>query len=289
MSSPRGKRKASSAKGKKKSEKKAPTTTDLEATDKLVKAGVEIEVLLRELEHNNELKDRLASRNGEQKGRIERLEDQLENRNVDRAEITSDMSRQYKSMQAEMMARISALESINADLKQKLSLAQQSLQDTAREYERKLAAREEVIDDQNVKIAQMSAEFESMLNVRNIDEDDKETRRRFPQVEGERRRAFVGGYLKALVGFPLVEVDEQGGFIEALHLHVTRRAVPYTSNVATRDQKERVVMNDSQIAVVENGHVGTAANAPHPKSKLADLMSDPKLQAKGRKDGTAED
>ncbi|KAJ3211677.1 hypothetical protein HDU67_004356 [Dinochytrium kinnereticum] len=156
--------KPGSASRKKVDKKNQPSGPDTELTDKLSKAGVEIEVLLKELEHNNELNERLKAKTGVQKEKIEHLEVQMDLKTWDRVEMTSDMSRQYKSMQAEMMARINSLEASNLDLKQKLASAQAAAQEAAKEFTKIIAQKDEIIEEQNVKMSYMSTEFETMLN-----------------------------------------------------------------------------------------------------------------------------
>ncbi|ORY37959.1 hypothetical protein BCR33DRAFT_854415 [Rhizoclosmatium globosum] len=154
-------------KGKKEKKEKAPKGAppgDLDSQEKLNKTSLEIDTLLKELEHETLLNDRLKSASQIQRSRIENLTVELENKQVDRLEITSDMSRQYKSMQSEMTAKINSLEAQVADLKAKLAQSQASSQESTKEYLRIIAIKDEVIEEQNVKMSYMSAEFESMLN-----------------------------------------------------------------------------------------------------------------------------
>ncbi|KAI9352575.1 hypothetical protein BDR26DRAFT_849476 [Obelidium mucronatum] len=129
-------------KGKKDKKEKAAKTGnpgELDSQEKLNKSGLEIDTLLKELEHHNELNYRLKSANWH-------------------------MSRQYKSMQSEMTARINSLESQVADLKAKLAASQTASQEATKEFIRIIAIKDEVIEEQNVKMSYMSSEFESMLN-----------------------------------------------------------------------------------------------------------------------------
>ncbi|KAI8608499.1 hypothetical protein BC830DRAFT_1155005 [Chytriomyces sp. MP71] len=159
-----GPKKKGSAKKDKGSAKKEGNPGELDSQEKLTKSGVEIDVLLKELEHHSEVNYRLKSSHGVQKAKIENLEVQLEAKQQDRLEITSDMSRQYKSMQSEMTSRINSLEAQVAELKAKLQASQTASQEATKEYLRIIAIKDEVIEEQNVKMSYMSAEFETMLN-----------------------------------------------------------------------------------------------------------------------------
>ncbi|KAJ3212088.1 hypothetical protein HDU82_003855 [Entophlyctis luteolus] len=135
-----------------------------EAADKLQKTTLELDILLRALEHTNTTAERLKSANGEQRNEIARLVSELDEKRADRIDVTADMARQYKCMQSEMMSKINALEAQVEDLKVKLAITQNASQEAAKEYLQIIATKDEVIEEQNVKMSYMSAEFESMLN-----------------------------------------------------------------------------------------------------------------------------
>lgn len=151
-------------KGKGKGDDPALPASEQEGVDKLIKAGTEIEILQKELDHSNDLTYRLKHKSLSQRQAIDNLSDQLHLKSLDRIDITSDMTRQYKSMQAEMTAKIENLENLVAELKTKLANSQQSSQDAAMEYQRIIKQKDETIDEQKLKMIYMSNEFESMLN-----------------------------------------------------------------------------------------------------------------------------
>ncbi|KAJ3044527.1 hypothetical protein HDV00_001954 [Rhizophlyctis rosea] len=149
---------------KKKAATKEVSQEQLDATEKLVQANTEIDTLLRELELRNDLNARLKVHVADQKARILALEEQLDNRSQDRLELTSDMSRQYKTMQSEMMSRINMLEAQVVDLKTKLARTETAMAKQAEDNARILTEKDITIEDQNVRMTYMSNEFESMLN-----------------------------------------------------------------------------------------------------------------------------
>ncbi|KAI9365497.1 hypothetical protein DFJ73DRAFT_808007 [Zopfochytrium polystomum] len=132
------------------------SAAEQEAVEKLAKSGVEIDILQRELDHSNSLAERLKFRNYDQKS--------LVLKSMDRIDVTSDMTRQYKTMQAEMTVRIQSLEAQVAELKTKLSMTQKAAQDAALEYQKVIEQKDEIIEEQNIKMGYMSSEFENMLN-----------------------------------------------------------------------------------------------------------------------------
>ncbi|KAJ3069175.1 hypothetical protein HDU98_007756 [Podochytrium sp. JEL0797] len=149
---------------KDKKAKPAASSESLDSLDKLTKTSLEIDTLLSELAHRDTLSARLHSQHDLATHKISLLESELQQKDVDGHEITSDMSRQYKSMQSEMAARIDALEATVKELKDKLAMSQTANQESTKEYLRIIAIKDEVIEEQNVKMSYMSAEFESMLN-----------------------------------------------------------------------------------------------------------------------------
>lgn len=81
---------------------------------------IEISSLQKELENKNEINARVRQHNQDLKTKINFLEDQLEMRAQDRLDLTSDMSRQYKTMQSELISQLNCLESANSELSTKL-------------------------------------------------------------------------------------------------------------------------------------------------------------------------
>ncbi|KAJ3162045.1 hypothetical protein HDU86_005743 [Geranomyces michiganensis] len=159
------KKKPGSAGAKKKSKSKEPVSLEaLETAEKLQKSSTELETLIRELAHQSSQNAVLRAQMEEQKTRQALLEEQLERRTKDRQDLTADMARQYKSMQAEMAVKIGMLENQVTDLNAKLSATNAALIECGRERDAIVAEKNAALDDQQVKMSYMSAEFESMLN-----------------------------------------------------------------------------------------------------------------------------
>ncbi|KAI9206019.1 uncharacterized protein BJ171DRAFT_612460 [Polychytrium aggregatum] len=163
---PPKKKPGSAGKGKKKAVKNAvgDGNGELDVGEKLTKAGVEIDVLIRDLEFKTDLNSRLQSQLTVQKQSMMDMEEQLETRSKDRLELSADMSRQYKCMQSEMASKINQLENQVAELRTKLAATQNAAQEAAKEHARAIEEKDLIIEDQNAKMAYMSSEFEAMLN-----------------------------------------------------------------------------------------------------------------------------
>jgi hypothetical protein len=93
---------------------------ELSFQEKYLKSVIENTSLQRELETKNEINARLRQNVFELKMKVQNLEEKLEMRKQDRIDLTSDMSRQYKTMQSELISEINRLESGNTELTAKL-------------------------------------------------------------------------------------------------------------------------------------------------------------------------
>ena len=93
-----------------KKKKGAVKDNSLESIDQLIKANLEIDALNRELAVKNDIIMRLQNSNKEQTIHIQFLEEKIKKKNVDQFDLTSDMSRQYKTMQSELLSRSKQLE-----------------------------------------------------------------------------------------------------------------------------------------------------------------------------------
>ncbi|KAJ3318394.1 hypothetical protein HDV06_003079 [Boothiomyces sp. JEL0866] len=153
---------------KAKKSKAAPEVADaaeLALQESYAKCLVEKESLQQELEHKNEVNARLRQTIQDQKLRIEHLESILEMRTQDRLDLTSDMSRQYKTMQSELISEVNRLETASFELHTKLEMIQTAFTEARKNHAEELAAKEAQLEEQNLKMAYMTAEFENMLKV----------------------------------------------------------------------------------------------------------------------------
>ncbi|KAI8911561.1 hypothetical protein EDD86DRAFT_188568, partial [Gorgonomyces haynaldii] len=137
---------------------------ELVLQDKLNKAQMEVDALKRELELKNEMLARTRNNMSLQKDRITELEQLIELQTKDRLDLTSDMSRQYKTMQAELIAKVNILQRENLDLKTRLTHLQTQHVDEIQQLEEMQSQKETIIEEQNLKMAYMTSEFEGMLS-----------------------------------------------------------------------------------------------------------------------------
>jgi chromosome segregation ATPase len=138
---------------------------ELGANDKLLKAQFEVDLLQRELELKNEINARLRGQIHAQNLELDHLRSELELKREDRLDITSDMARQYKTMQSELISEINRLENNNAEISSRLSQVQNAFQESKREYEVHLRDKDTTIKELNSRITYMTNEFENMLSV----------------------------------------------------------------------------------------------------------------------------
>ncbi|OUM68230.1 hypothetical protein PIROE2DRAFT_4108 [Piromyces sp. E2] len=147
---------------------KAKTTKkkkeELDFYDKLTKANVTNTTLLHELDDKKDENIRLIEKCKLQDVEMNELKQQLANNTVDRYSITSDMNKQYRQLQNNMITKIKMLEAKVCELQNQLNVAKLALQESAKEHARIIAEKDSLIEDQNVKMTYLSSEFETMLN-----------------------------------------------------------------------------------------------------------------------------
>lgn len=126
---------------------------------------METQALQRELETKNEINARQRQQLQDQKQRIEYLEHQLELRTQDRLDVTADMSRQYKTMQSELISEVNRIENHSLEVTTKLEQLQHAFTDSRKTYTSEILQKDMMIEEQNIKMSYMTSEFENMLSV----------------------------------------------------------------------------------------------------------------------------
>eukprot|EP01006_Ploeotia_vitrea_P030993 TRINITY_DN63314_c0_g1_i1.p1 TRINITY_DN63314_c0_g1~~TRINITY_DN63314_c0_g1_i1.p1 ORF type:complete len:190 (+),score=38.39 TRINITY_DN63314_c0_g1_i1:86-655(+) len=153
-------------KKKKKKDKPPPVVVGEEGMsieEVYLKTQMQIESLERQFMQRTE--DMQLSRTYEQELRekSEQLGRDYENAQKERFDIISDFTRQHKSMQDELIARITILENTICDLKDQLELSRIALEETRKDKDQIIAQKDKEIAEQDQKMVEMSDEFEEML------------------------------------------------------------------------------------------------------------------------------
>jgi hypothetical protein len=110
-----------------------------------------------------EKRDAAIASEAELRARVKEYHEDFQKEKEERFDITADMSRQYKSMQEELIARINQLENTIADLNDRLDLAHIALEETKHEKDAIIAERDAEIAELKQKMEDMSTEFSDML------------------------------------------------------------------------------------------------------------------------------
>ncbi|KAJ3355359.1 hypothetical protein HDU91_005678 [Kappamyces sp. JEL0680] len=114
-------------------------------------------------EVKNEINARLRQQVYEHKQKIQHLETQAELRAQDRLDLTSDMARQFKTMQAELISEVNRLENITFELQTKLTGLQTVYADEKKRHAETVSDKDATIEELNMKMSYMTSEFETML------------------------------------------------------------------------------------------------------------------------------
>ncbi|KAG6966659.1 hypothetical protein JG687_00004716 [Phytophthora cactorum] len=110
------------------------------------------EITVKTLESKRELQERVAD-----------LQKDFERERKETFGITQDMTRQYKSMQEELLNRVNTLENTNTELRDQLELARVNFEEMKHEKDRIIAAKNLEIQELKAKMEEMAQEFGDML------------------------------------------------------------------------------------------------------------------------------
>eukprot|EP00743_Colponemidia_sp_Colp-15_P001143 GILK01001255.1.p1 GENE.GILK01001255.1~~GILK01001255.1.p1 ORF type:complete len:202 (+),score=58.52 GILK01001255.1:29-634(+) len=124
---------------------------------------LQVQTLQRKLMMKTEDALRARASENELRSRVMELDRDFNEEQQRTFDITSDMTRQYKAMQEELLNRINQLENTVADQKEDLDKAQQSFEELKRTKDEIIAGKDEQILELKRKMEEMSKEFANML------------------------------------------------------------------------------------------------------------------------------
>lgn len=151
--------------GKKKKKKgKAGDKTELTIEDKYKKTMQEIECLKDELGMRTEIARRSKDVADRMKDKMRSAKEEVEVEQQRKLDISSDLTRQYKTMQSEMALRIHMLEQTVSKLRDSLSIAEEELRKTRKERDDIRREKDQIIADLQFKIDHMESAYESILH-----------------------------------------------------------------------------------------------------------------------------
>ncbi|XP_077985505.1 dynein regulatory complex protein 12-like [Glandiceps talaboti] len=157
-------KKKGKGKGKKKGKKKKKDDVELTIEDKYKQTIHQIDALKDHLAYRKELARRSQAASDEWKIRMNTAKDDLEQHHIDQRDVTSDMTRQYKTMQTEMGLRIHTLEGELQRVNLKLANTELDLKNTTEEKERITKEKNEKIEELQLKIDSMERSYEGVLH-----------------------------------------------------------------------------------------------------------------------------
>ncbi|XP_070548533.1 dynein regulatory complex protein 12-like [Ptychodera flava] len=157
-------KKKGKGKGKKKGKKKKKDDVELTIEDKYKQTIHQIESLKDHLAYRKELARRSQAASEEWKARMKSAQDDLQTHHLDQKDITSDMTRQYKTMQTEMGLRVHQLEGELQRVKLQLSSTEQELKKTKEAKERITKEKDQKIEELQAKIDSMELSYEGVLH-----------------------------------------------------------------------------------------------------------------------------
>ena len=119
--------------------------------------------LTRELGHYKQQAREAVSRKKELEENIGELKDELATAEDVKLQIVKDMTRQYKSMQDNLMNQVNEAHDTIEKLKKELSASAQNMNQSQRDFQHVIEQKDATIRDQNRKMEDMANEFAEML------------------------------------------------------------------------------------------------------------------------------
>ncbi|KDO34521.1 hypothetical protein SPRG_00584 [Saprolegnia parasitica CBS 223.65] len=150
-------------KGKEKKDESADNGGVLTPEDQVKVLGCMNRSLQQQLADRQELAVKALEAKRELQNRVADLQRDFETGRSQTFGITQDMTRQYKSMQEELLNRINTLENTNMELRDQLELARVHLEEVKRDKDGALAGKNNEIQELKAKMEEMAAEFGDML------------------------------------------------------------------------------------------------------------------------------
>ena len=154
-------------KKKKSVKKKAKAKTDadpLPEQDKLTRASHEIALLKTELAERREEARRSTHKATTLQSEVETQRSELRERTEDTQDISTDLARQYKLMQSQLMAKIIELQERERVLQDQLDTTRQTLTETRTQADKTIREKNDMIAQLTQRIQSMETSYESVLN-----------------------------------------------------------------------------------------------------------------------------
>ena len=156
-------KKGGKAKGKDKKAEAGEGSAELDTPQLLKRAALRIQSLEQQLMWREEKMAHAVASQKELRERVLQYHDDFAREKEEVFDVASDMTRQYKGMQEELLSRINLLENQINELKDQLEGSRLQLEETRREKAQELARKDAEIAEQKQKMEDMAVEFGEML------------------------------------------------------------------------------------------------------------------------------
>jgi len=151
--------------GKKKKKKKVAKTGDATTVEeKYDQTLKKIDSLQSELVLRTEIARRSKATSSDLRLRIKEVNELSEEEKQNKYDISTDLIRQYKSMQLDLTSKIKSLENNNASLSERLNIVNNELKNERKNKERIVKEKDDIIYDLEYKVEHMEAAYENILH-----------------------------------------------------------------------------------------------------------------------------
>ncbi|XP_029964585.1 dynein regulatory complex protein 12 [Salarias fasciatus] len=144
---------------------KAPISADgNDLEEKYRRSVLDVAVLQDYIVFQCESARKVQSDRSDLRRRVRDMEQRLQHERQDLRDISSDLSRQYKSMKADLTGKVRTLEEEAIQLREKLASCQEELRKEKKERERVEQEKEAIITDLQHKLDSMESDCEKVLH-----------------------------------------------------------------------------------------------------------------------------
>ncbi|CAD7958599.1 unnamed protein product [Amoebophrya sp. A120] len=142
-----------------------PNYVDVQLQEDNIDLTKRIETLERQLLVKKRIEENLRSSTMKTRTQLDHMQEDLTLEKRTTYAVTSDLTRQYKAMQEDLIHKINSLETTLTEQREEVDMSQHELQELVRDKNDIIRHKDRVIEELKVRMETMSTEFEQMLSM----------------------------------------------------------------------------------------------------------------------------
>ncbi|CAD7946616.1 unnamed protein product [Amoebophrya sp. A25] len=142
-----------------------PNYVDVQLEEDNIDLTKRIETLEREVLVKKRIEENLRSSTLQMRSRLDQMQDDLGLEKETTFAVTSNMARQYKSMQEDLIHKINSLETTLTEQREEIDMSKHELDELIRDKTDIITHKERVVTELKNRMDQMCGEFHEMLSM----------------------------------------------------------------------------------------------------------------------------